>query len=92
MVTLEEVTVIRAPIECCFDLARNVEVHLARNIHWGESAVAAAGVTSGLVGLGERVTWCARHFGVRQELTSEVTAMDRPVYFQDTMIRAPSDR
>jgi hypothetical protein len=30
VVTLEEVTVIRAPIEVCFDLARSVEVHLAR--------------------------------------------------------------
>ena len=87
MVTLEEVTVIRAPIERCFDLARSVEAHLAGNTHWGESAVATAGVTSGLVGLGEWVTWRARHFGVRQELTSEITAMDRPVYFKDTMIR-----
>src|SRR5262249_44572534 len=29
----------------------------------------------------------ARHFGVWQELTSEITAMDRPASFQDTMIR-----
>ena len=87
MVTLEEVTVIRAPIERCFDLARSVEAHLAGNIHWGESAVAMAGITSGLIGLGERVTWRARHFGMRQKLTSEITVIDRPVYFQDTMIR-----
>jgi len=87
MVTLEERTVIRAPIERCFDLARSVEAHLAGNIHWGESAVALAGVTSGLLRLGERVTWRARHFGVRRQLTSEITAMDRPAYFQDVMIR-----
>jgi len=36
--------------------------------------------------LGQRVTWRAKHFGVRQRLTSEITAMDRPSYFQDTMI------
>ncbi len=89
MVTLSELTLIRAPIERCFDLARSVEVHLAGNVHWSESAVATAGVTSGLVGLGERVTWRAKHFGVWQELTSEITAMDRPVYFQDAMIRGP---
>jgi ligand-binding SRPBCC domain-containing protein len=87
MVRLEEVTVIRAPIERCFDLARSVEVHLKGNKHWGEEAVALGGVVSGLVGDGERVTWRARHFGVRQRLTSEITAMESPRYFQDTMIR-----
>jgi ligand-binding SRPBCC domain-containing protein len=46
-----------------------------------------AGVTSGLVRLGQRVTWRARHFAVRQRLTSEITAMERPAYFQDVMIR-----
>ncbi len=87
MVRLEELTRIRAPIERCFDLARSVEVHLAGNVHYGEAAVATAGVTSGLIGLGEHVTWRAKHFGVWQELTSKVTAMDRPVYFEDTMVR-----
>ena len=87
MVRLEEVTVIRAPIERCFDLARSVEVHLKGNRHWGEDAVAVGGITSGLVGLGERVVWRARHLGVRQTLISEITAMDAPRYFQDTMIR-----
>ncbi len=87
MVTLEEVTIVRAPIERCFDLSRSVEVHLFANVHWGESAVATGGLTSGLVGLGERVTWRARHFGVRQMLTSEVTAYRYPEYFQVTMIR-----
>lgn len=87
MVRLEETTVIRAPIARCFDLARSVEVHLAGNVHWGEQAVAAGGVRSGLIGLGERVTWRAKHFLVWQTLTSEITAMEAPGYFQDTMIR-----
>ncbi len=87
MVRLEELTVVQAPIERCFDLARSVEVHLAGNVHWGEAAVATGGVTSGLIGTGQRVTWRAKHFGVGQTLTSEITAMDRPAYFQDTMIR-----
>ena len=80
---------IRAPVERCFDLARSVEVHLAGNVHSGEAAVAMAGVTSGLIGPGHRVTWRARHLGVWRTLTSEITAMDRPAYFQDTMIRGP---
>ena len=86
MVTIDELTTIRAPIERCFDLARSVEVHLAGNIHCGESAVATDGVTAGLIGIGQRVTWRAKHFGIWQRLTSEITAMDRPGYFQDTMI------
>jgi ligand-binding SRPBCC domain-containing protein len=89
MVRLEEVTVIRAPIDRCFDLARSVEVHLAHNIHSGEVAVATAGVTSGLIGLRQRVTWRGRHFGTWHQLTSEITVMDRPAYFQDAMIRGP---
>jgi ligand-binding SRPBCC domain-containing protein len=87
MVRLEEVTVIRAPIDRCFDLARSVEVHLAGNVHSGEVALAIGGVTSGLIGLRQRVTWRARHFGAWRQLTSEITAMDRPAYFQDTMIQ-----
>lgn len=89
MVTLKQVTVIRAPIERCFDLACSVEAHLAGNIHWGEAAVAEDGIASGLVGLGQRVTWRAKHFAIWQRLTTEITAMDRPVYFQDTMIQGP---
>ena len=49
--------------------------------------MATAGVTSGLIGVAEDVTWRARHFGFWHELTSEITAMDRPKYFQDTMVR-----
>jgi ligand-binding SRPBCC domain-containing protein len=86
MVTLEEITQIEAPIERCFDLARSVEVHLAGNIHFGEQAIAKSGVTSGLIDLHQRVTWRARHFGISRNLTSEITAMESPTYFQDTMI------
>jgi ligand-binding SRPBCC domain-containing protein len=87
MVTLKEITVIGAPIERCFDLARSVEVHLAGNVHCGESAVATAGIGSGLVALGQCVTWRAKHFGIWHELTSQITVLKRPAHFQDVMIR-----
>jgi ligand-binding SRPBCC domain-containing protein len=87
MVRLEELTVIQAPIERCFDLARSVEVHLAENQHCGEMAAALAGVTSGLPGMADRVTWRAKHFGLWQTLTSEITALEPPTYFQDIMIQ-----
>lgn len=92
MVVLEEVSLICAPIERCFDLARSVEVHLAGNIHCGEQALAIGGVTSGLLELGQRVTWRARHFRLWHRLTSEITAMERPLYFQDTMVQGPFQR
>ena len=87
MNAFEELTEIRAPIQRCFDLARSVEVHLAGNIHFGEQALAVGTVTSGLLELSDRVTWRAKHFGVWHTLTSQITAMDPPFYFQDTMLQ-----
>ena len=84
---LNELTVIHAPIEHVFDLARSVEVHVLGNVHFGEQAVPLAGANGGLLGLGDQVTWRARHFGVRQCLTSAITRYDRPHAFQDTMLR-----
>jgi ligand-binding SRPBCC domain-containing protein len=85
MIELQEITVIRAPLRRCFDLARSIEVHLLGNTHFGEQAT--AGTCTGLIGPGQQVTWRARHFGVRQNLTSAITAFDPPTYFQDTMLR-----
>jgi ligand-binding SRPBCC domain-containing protein len=85
MVSLEVVTTVRAPMDRCFDLSRSIDLHMQSTARTGERAV--AGVTSGLIGLGEQVTWRAKHLGVWQEFTSEITAFDRPKYFQDKMIR-----
>ena len=56
-------TFIHAPIERCFDLSLSVELHLASTAHTGERAV--AGVTTGVMGPGDWVTWEARHLGVQ---------------------------
>jgi len=74
-----------APIERCFDAARDLDLHLKSMADTNERAV--AGRTSGLIELGEEVTWRARHFGITQHFTSKITAFDRPRYFQDTMQR-----
>jgi ligand-binding SRPBCC domain-containing protein len=79
------VTLIQAPPERCFDLSRSVDLHVASTRQTGERAVGA--VTSGLLGPGEEVTWSARHFGIRQTLTSRITAFDRPRHFRDSMVR-----
>lgn len=87
MIRLEETTLIDAPIQRCFDLSRSVEAHLLSNIHCGEQALATGGITSGLASLSEEVTWRAKHFGVWQNLTSKMTALESPFYFQVTMVR-----
>jgi ligand-binding SRPBCC domain-containing protein len=74
-----------APPARCFDLARDVELHQRSTAASRERAV--AGVTSGLLGAGDEVTWEARHFGVRQRLTSRITEFDPPKRFVDEMVR-----
>jgi ligand-binding SRPBCC domain-containing protein len=85
MPTIELVTFIAAPPERCFDLSRSVDLHLASTKATGEEAI--AGKTRGLLDLGDEVTWRARHFGVRQTLTSRMTLFDRPNHFRDSMVR-----
>ena len=77
------VTEIAAPLEVCFDLARDIDFHTRSLAETGERAV--AGRVTGLIGLGESVTWEARHLGVRQRLTAKVVALERPIYFRDVM-------
>lgn len=85
MPIIELHTTIAAPIERVFDLCRSVDAHVASTHTTGERAV--AGVTSGLLGLGDQVTWSARHFGWRWQLTSRITRFDRPHHFRDSMVR-----
>jgi ligand-binding SRPBCC domain-containing protein len=77
-------THINAPVERVFDIARNIDVHVESTSHTGEQAI--AGRTSGLIELGETVTWRAKHFGVWQNLTSKITDMEYPNLFTDIMI------
>jgi ligand-binding SRPBCC domain-containing protein len=85
MSTILLTTLIHAPPERCFDLARSIDLHVASTRQTGERAVRNA--TCGLLALGQEVTWSARHFGVRQTLTSRITAFDRPRHFRDSMVR-----
>jgi ligand-binding SRPBCC domain-containing protein len=80
-------TFIKAPPEKVFDLARSIDLHQTSLGHTREKAI--AGVTSSLIGIGESVTWRARHFGVNLEHTSQITAFDPPHFFVDEMIKGP---
>jgi ligand-binding SRPBCC domain-containing protein len=90
MPVIELSTVIRAPRERVFDLARSIDAH--QDSTGGTEERAVAGVTRGLIGMDEEVTWEARHFGVRQRLTVRVTAFERPTHFQDIMISGAFSR
>lgn len=78
-------TILPASPERCFDASRDLDLHVSSMKDTGERAV--EGKTSGLIEMGEQVTWEGRHFGVRQRFTSKITAFDRPKYFQDSMVK-----
>jgi ligand-binding SRPBCC domain-containing protein len=82
---IEVVTDIYAPAELCFDLARDIDLHIESTAGTGEKAVGR--VQTGLIDLGEEVTWEATHFGIRQRLTSRITQFDRPWHFRDSQVR-----
>jgi len=75
---------ILAPIERVFDLARSVDLHVRSASQTRERVV--GGVTSGLLGLGDCVTFRGKHFGLWFELTATVDAFDRPWHFRDRMV------
>lgn len=76
-------TPINARPEICFDLMRDIRIHTETTIQTEEKAV--AGVTDGMIGLGQTVTFEGTHFGMRQRLTVQVTAFERPHLFVDEM-------
>lgn len=68
----------------CFDLSRSIDLHVVSTKDSNERAI--AGRVTGLIKLGETVTWEARHFLVRQTLTTKITSYDRPHHFKDVMM------
>jgi hypothetical protein len=86
--TIRLETWIAAPIERCFDAARDLDLHVKSMAHTNEQPV--GGRTSGLIELGEEVTWRARHFGVVQHFTSRITAFHSFVH--DHYFESDGDR
>lgn len=85
MPTLELTTKIKSTMAICFDLSTSIDLHTISTNGTHEKAV--AGTTKGLIGLDETVTWQATHFGIKQQLTSKITAFDRPTYFRDEQMK-----
>lgn len=85
MPTIETDLLIFAPPEICFDCARSIELHMESTAQTRERAI--AGRMSGLIELGETVTWEAVHFGIKQQLTAKITEFEKPVHFVDEMVK-----
>lgn len=85
MPKIELITEINSTLEICFDLSRSINLHKISTAQTNEQAI--EGRTSGLINLNETVTWQATHFGVKQKLTSKITAFERPNYFTDEQVK-----
>ena len=76
-------TPIKANRNIVFDLSRSID--LQSKFVTGSNEKAVAGRMSGLIGIGETVTYRGKHLGVWQYLTSKITDFNRPHFFADEM-------
>jgi ligand-binding SRPBCC domain-containing protein len=74
----------------CFDLSLSVDAHVASMSRSGERV--DAGIESGVMGLGDSVTWRARHAGLPFTMTSQITEYDAPHRFVDEQVTGPFRR
>ena len=84
MQRIQLATTIAAPAERCFLLSLSIDLHKASTAGTSEQAI--AGVTSGLIGPNETVTWRARHFGFLLTHETVISRYDKPRYFRDEMV------
>jgi ligand-binding SRPBCC domain-containing protein len=84
MPTIHLTTFVAAPADRVFDLARSIDLHRKSMVHTDEQPI--AGITSGLIGPGETVTWKAKHLMKTRVFKSKITAMNRPEFFSDEMV------
>ncbi len=87
MVRLAVQTLINASVPTCFDVARNTDLHAESMSQTRERIL--KGPPSGLLELGDEVTFEAKHFGICQRLTSKIVEYDPPHSFTDEMTAGP---
>ncbi|MET0844122.1 MAG: SRPBCC family protein [Mycetocola sp.] len=86
-VTFELRSRLAMPVQAAFDLSRSIDHHVDSMAKSGERAV--GGVTSGLIGDGQDVTWRAVHFGIPFRMTNRITRMSGPDSFVDEQVHGP---
>lgn len=87
MISFERNSVIPLGPLDTFDLALDIDAHMGSMAESGERAI--DGVTTGVIGLDETVTWRARHFGITWTMTTTISELDRPTRFVDRQLRGP---
>ncbi len=80
-------TEIESRVGIVFDLSRSIDLHQQSLSDTNEKAI--AGRITGLIELNETVTWEAKHFGFRFNLTSKITELQKPNMFVDEMVKGP---
>jgi len=83
-------TELPSSLEAAFELSLSVDAHTSSMSRSGERAV--AGVTSGVLVLGDTVTWRGRHFGIPFTMTSTISEYDAPHRFVDEQVSGPFRR
>lgn len=81
------VTECPVPAGAMFAASLDIDLHLESMRDSGETAI--DGIRSGRIGLGETVTWRARHFGIWFRMTSQITALAEPHRFVDQQVAGP---
>src|SRR5580698_9351706 len=84
METIRLMTWIDAPVERCFKLSTSIDLHIASGADYSEKAI--GGVTSGLIGEGQTVTWEGRHLGFTLQHRSRVDVWRPYSHFRDVMV------
>ena len=79
-------TEINAPIEVCFDAARDVSLHV-KSASFSRERLIAPGRLEGLLDAGDLVCFEGRHFGIRQTFCARIVELQRPDRFVDEMVR-----
>lgn len=90
MSRIELTTEVPSTPEKCFELSLSVDAHQASMSDSDERVI--RGVTSGVMRLGDSVTWRARHFGIPFTMTSVISQYDAPHRFVDQQTAGPFRR
>ncbi len=85
MQTIRMTTMIAAPVERCFQLSLSIDLEAAVMARWGVRAI--EGVTCGIIGDRQQVTWQGWQFGLPHRHTLMVSGLRAPTYFREVMER-----
>ena len=82
MYRLKESIHVNAPVDRCFLLSTSIEI-----VQQTLRMTPVSGQTSGLIVHGSRLMWHGWKFGMPVKHETLITGYNRPIFFQDTMVR-----